>query len=143
MPGTAPAPSRSRPCSRTARFNDHGPRAGRPTVGADTFTNSVALTGTTDPAVDSTDQSQSVTDDSSASFGTARPSLSKQMKPRYFPMDCDPAAGQPYADPDTLNLAQRAFRQDDIICFKVRIDFPTTIAVRDMLLTDFVPTGTR
>jgi uncharacterized repeat protein (TIGR01451 family)/fimbrial isopeptide formation D2 family protein len=125
------------------RYNDHGPRAGRPTVGADSFTNTVSLTGTSEPAVQSTDLPLPVTDDSSASFGTARPTLSKQMKPRFVPMDCDPAVGEPYADSPTLTPTQRAFRQDDIICFKVRIEFPATIAIRNMLLTDFVPTGTR
>jgi uncharacterized repeat protein (TIGR01451 family) len=124
-------------------FNDHGPRAGRPTVGADEFTNVVGLLGATEPAVDSGEQPQGgVTDSSEASFGTPRSVLTKQMKPRAIGMNCDPGVAPAYADAETIPDAQRAFRQDDLVCFKVRIDFPTTIATRNMLLTDFLPTDT-
>lgn len=120
-----------------------GARAGRPTLAGDTFTNRVSLSAVTTP-IAGTGETGSVTvgDVSSATQTTPAPSVDKTLKPRYFPMDCDPTAGQPYGEPSGFTPAQLTFRKGDLMCFKLRVTFPSDVHARDVVVTDFLPPGT-
>ncbi|MEZ5184234.1 MAG: hypothetical protein R2720_00675 [Candidatus Nanopelagicales bacterium] len=113
---------------------------GLPTVGGDSFANTVSLEGTTTP-IPGTSESGSVTvgDTSRAEQGSALPSIDKQMQPRAVPQDCS-ALGL-YEDPAAIPAADRTFRKGDRICFKLRVDFPN-ISTRKPVVGDFLPIGT-
>ncbi len=113
---------------------------GLPTVGGDSFTNTVTLEGTTTP-IPGTSESGSATvgDSSSARQGSALPSIDKQMQPRAVPQDCSVLGD--YADPAGIPTADRTFRKGDVICFKLRVDFPN-ISTRKPVVGDFLPIGT-
>ncbi len=124
-------------------YNSPGPRGGLATVAGDSFTNTVALSGTTVPIDGIVDTGEvTVGDESSVTIGSDTPSISKQMKPRVVPMDCSENVPPGYDDPENLDRLQKAFRQGDLICFKLRVDFPATIATEDYVVSDFLPVGT-
>ena len=124
-------------------------RAGAATSAGDEFVNNASLTATT-TAIPGTDPLPgttipngaitSVTDDSSATQGTAAPTIDKTMKPRHEPVDCSTTGGPAYQEPGTG--PDWTFRSGDTACFKLRVSFPSTISTRNPVVTDFVPVGT-
>jgi len=127
-----------------------GDALGARTVAGDGFTNTVELTAKTNAIKDSDDNpvepgEETVGDTSQAEQGTPLPTISKEIKTRAAPPDfpggmkCDPTVAPPYvSDPDLLP----AFRKGDVICFKLRVDFPKTIDTKNAVVTDFPPVGT-
>ncbi len=123
---------------------------GLPTLAGDSFLNTASLTGTTTsiPQVSATEQGSvpGVTDASQKRLDTDLPTIAKEMKPRpanpaVQGMDCDPNVGDPYADSATFTDAQASFRNGDLLCFRLRVDFPRT-ATGSVVVTDFLPPDT-
>ena len=124
-----------------------GPHAGDPTASGDSFTNNVALTATTTP-ISGTGETgtQTVADTSSWTLTTDGLTIDKTIGPRSaFPLATDPvcgADGSGYGEPSSLPAADTRFRKGDLICFKVRANFPSTAYTRNPVVTDFLPVGT-
>lgn len=123
---------------------------GLPTLAGDSFLNTATLTGTTTsiPAVSPTETGSvlDVKDASDERLGTVLPTISKQMKPRPADpgvqgMDCDPTVGDPYGDSATFSADQASFRNGDLLCFRLRVDFPN-ITTGSVQVTDFLPAET-
>ncbi|MEZ5158118.1 MAG: isopeptide-forming domain-containing fimbrial protein [Candidatus Nanopelagicales bacterium] len=113
---------------------------GLPTVGGDSFVNTVSLEGTTTPIPGTSESGTAIVRDaSSARQGSALPSIAKQMQPRAIPQDCSVLGD--YTDPPTIPAPDRTFRKGDRICFKLRVDFPN-ISTRKPVVGDFLPIGT-
>ncbi|MEI2620267.1 MAG: isopeptide-forming domain-containing fimbrial protein [Candidatus Nanopelagicales bacterium] len=134
-----------------ARMLDTYRKTSQPTVAGDNFVNTVELTAETNAIKDNAGNpvepgEVTVGDDSRAEQGTPLPTISKQIKPRQAPstqtpdgMKCDPAVAPPYvSDPDP----RPSFRKGDVICFKLRVDFPSSIKTKNAVVTDFPPVGT-
>ncbi len=133
-----------------ARMLDTYRKTSQPTVAGDNFVNTVELTAQTNAIEDSDGNpvepgEVTVGDDSRAEQGTPLPAISKQIKPRAAPptfpggMKCDPAVPPAYvSDPDP----RPSFRKGDVICFKLRVAFPSTIDTKNAVVTDFPPVGT-
>ncbi len=123
----------------------NGDALGARTVAGDNFVNKVELTGTTTPITGVDGGPETVGDTSQAEQGTPLPKISKEIKTRAAPpafpggMKCDPGTPPSYvSDPDPLP----DFRKGDVICFKLRVDFPKTIDTKNAVVTDFPPVGT-
>ena len=122
---------------------------GAPTVAGDNFENTATLAGTTTPIPDVPpieSGPQQVGDSSREGLTSTQPSIDKQMKPRpanpgVQGIDCDPAVGDPYGQSKNFTDAQRTFRKGDILCFKLRVNFPA-ISTKGAVVTDFVPPDT-
>ncbi|HPJ19258.1 MAG TPA: isopeptide-forming domain-containing fimbrial protein, partial [Actinomycetota bacterium] len=133
-----------------ARMLDTYRKTSQPTVAGDNFVNTVDLSANTNAIKDSNDNpiepgEVAVEDDSRAEQGTPLPTISKQIKPRAAPptfpggMKCDPTVAPAYvSDPDP----RPSFRKGDVICFKLRVDFPSTVDTKNAVVTDFPPVGT-
>ena len=120
---------------------------GDPTASGDSFTNTVALSGTTTPIpLTGETGTQTVSDSSSATLGTDALTIDKTIGPRSsFPTAGGPLCGTDgvdYAEPSALPSSDTAFRKGDVVCFKVRVDFPSTSSTRNPVVTDFLPVGT-
>ena len=125
-------------------------RAGAATSAGDEFVNNASLKATT-TAIPGTDPLPgttipngpitNVTDVSSATQGTAEPTIDKTMKPRHEPVDCSTTGGPAYQEPGTG--PNWTFRSGDTACFKLRVSFPSTISTRNPVVTDFVPVGSQ
>ncbi|AXT86367.1 hypothetical protein C6I20_15080 [Aeromicrobium sp. A1-2] len=116
------------------------------TAAGDTFTNRVALTGTTRPIGDTSETgTQAVKDTSSATLVSDAPLLDKRiLKNTAAPHSCDddtwsadPADGnwrntqaEPGDDPFTIGSR---------VCFQVRVTFPTSTSTRKPVITDYLP----
>ena len=129
----------------------NGDVLGARTVAGDNFANTVKLSADTNAIKDSDGKpvepgQETVGDASKADQGTPLPTISKEIKTRAAPsttfpngMKCDPTVAPPYvSDPKPLP----AFRKGDVICFRLRVDFPTTIDTKNAVVTDFPPVGT-
>jgi large repetitive protein len=117
-----------------------GALAGRPTVSGDTFTNTVAVQGSTTP-VPGTGESGTVTvaDTSDATLTSESLSIDKTVRARTVgPAGCE--TGQ-YSDPAPDDPAF-LFRQGDLICFQLAVTFPATSSSRNVVVTDFLPPDT-
>ena len=124
-------------------------RAGAATSAGDEFVNNASLKATT-TAIPGTNPLPgtiiangpitNVTDVSSATQGTAEPTIDKTMKPRHEPVDCKTTVSPAYQEPGTGPTW--TFRSGDTACFKLRVNFPSTISTRNPVVTDFVPAGT-
>ena len=129
-----------------ARMLDRYRATVKPTVAGDSFKNKVELTGTTTPITGISGGPLEVGDTSQYTQGTPLPTISKEIKPRAAPsitfpngMKCDPGVPPSYvSDPDPLP----SFRKGDVICFKLRVDFPKAIDTKNAVVTDFPPVGT-
>ena len=129
-----------------ARMLDEYRATNKPTVAGDSFENNVALTATTTPITGVDGDPEPVGDASRYTQGTPLPTISKEIKTRAAPsitfpngMKCDPGVPPPYvSDPKPLP----SFRKGDVICFKLRVDFPKTIDTKNAVVTDFPPVGT-
>ncbi|MEI2785802.1 MAG: hypothetical protein V9E82_08905 [Candidatus Nanopelagicales bacterium] len=124
--------------------------SGLPTLAGDAFRNTANLVGTTTsiPQVAPTEQGSvtDVTDDSDERLATVLPTITKQMKPRpanpaVQGMDCAPGVGDPYADSAIFTDSQASFRNGDLLCFRLRVDFKD-ISTGSVLVTDFLPPET-
>ena len=62
------------------------------------------------------------------------------MKPRHEPVNCSTTGGPAYQEPGTG--PSWTFRSGDTACFKLRVNFPSTISTRNPVVSDFVPVGT-
>ncbi len=115
-----------------------GAVAGDPTSAGDTFTNTVRLAGDTTPPAEVEAPAPSGTvgvgDDSSATITAGGPSLSKTILPDTTPIDC--SAGGYLPNPP---LPLVTFSEGSRVCFRIRVDFPTDVATRNVVLTDFLP----
>ena len=128
-----------------------GERAGLPTVAGDSFTNRASLSATTTP-IPNTDESgpQTVTDTASATQNTAGPTVDKQLKPRDTSppqtgnplVDCATTTSPAYGEAVEFTPEQLTFRQGDQICFKLRVNFPSTVKTRAPVLSDYFPVDT-
>ncbi len=131
----------------------NGDALGARTVAGDNFVNTVELTAKTNAIKDSggnpVEPGQvQVGDDSRAEQGTPLPTISKEIKTRAAPPDfpggmkCDP---DPLVKPEYVSDPKPlpAFRKGDVICFKLRVKFPTTIDTKNAVVTDFPPVGTK
>ncbi len=122
---------------------------GAPTVAGDSFLNKATLAGDTTPIPDVVpieSGTQQVGDASQDGLASTLPTIDKQMKPRpanpgVQGMDCDPSVGDPYGQSKDFTDAQRTFRKGDILCFKLRVDFPA-ISTKGAVVADFVPPDT-
>ena len=124
-----------------------GPHAGDPTSSGDTFTNNVSLTATTTPIAGTGETGpQTVGDASSATLTTDGLSIDKTIGPRSaFPRATDPPCGTDgvgYGEPSAFPAADTRFRKGDLVCFKLRVNFPSTAYTRNPVVTDFLPVGT-
>lgn len=119
---------------------------GAPPVSGDGFTNTVELSATTSP-IDDTGESgeQTVTDGSGATQQSTSLTLGKTILPRTVGLfDAgDPCPATGYVDPtDPLVEAEDVqFRLGDRVCFRLRVDFASSIATRNAVVTDFLPVG--
>lgn len=80
-----------------------------------------------------------LTDDSAASVGTGTPSLLKQVANPVSlgdPANCTEGANATYH-----SGTQGSYRPGDIVCWKLRVDFPGTVSTGGVQLTDFLPRG--
>ena len=124
---------------------------GDPTLAGDSFRNTVNLDGKTTAINDSNNQPVEtpnpvdITDDSAYTLSTTLPVISKKIKPRAAPPDfpggmkCGLNDLPDYvSDPNPLPQ----FRLGDVICFKLRVDFPANITTKGAIVTDFPPVDT-
>jgi uncharacterized repeat protein (TIGR01451 family)/fimbrial isopeptide formation D2 family protein len=116
---------------------------GEPTSSGDSFTNRVSLTSTTTPVpATGVIGTVTVTDTSSSTIGTDDLTLDKTIGPRSQNGVCG-TDGAGYGEPSSFPAAQTQFRKGDVICFKLRVDFPTLTRTRNPVITDFLPAGTQ
>ncbi len=120
-------------------------KTAQPVLAFDTLHDSVAITGTS--AVVSGDDTTgplAISDVSAASITSNWGSISKKTlsgsaalaAPNAATLGC--ASGTSAASPDVVPR----FTRNDIVCFELKVTFPTGIRVRDALLTDFIPPNT-
>jgi uncharacterized repeat protein (TIGR01451 family)/fimbrial isopeptide formation D2 family protein len=117
-----------------------GVTTGSPTVAGDSFTNTVALDGTSQPlATNPPDQAADVivNDASSATQISTGPSIDKTIQARAVPMDCSVGA---YVDTPTP-ASRPSFHLGDRVCFQLRVNFPGSNPTRNAVVTDFLPAG--
>ena len=121
---------------------------GKPTVAGDSFEDNVELLATTEPIPYVDGDRVPVGDDSQYTQGTPLPTISKQMKQRAAPPDyptgmkCDPSVAPVYQDAADIAEADSQFRKGDVICFKLRVDFPSSVQTKNAVVTDFPPVDT-
>ncbi len=134
-----------------ARMRSTYSKGGAPTSSADEFVNTTALTANTtailgtDPLPGTTIPNgpiTGVTDSSSATQGTAQPTIDNTMNPRQDSPDCTTDLGAYTEPPIPPTGPDWTFRTGDTMCFKLRVEFPNTISTRNPIVTDFLPAGT-
>ncbi|MCB0965994.1 MAG: DUF11 domain-containing protein [Ilumatobacter sp.] len=117
---------------------------GAPPVSGDGFTNSIDLTATTTPLA-GTGEAGDVTvgDDSSATQSTTQLSIDKTVYPRTLLQPGDPCPDSGYIEPNDpgTDPADLEYRLGDRICFRLRVDFSSTVYTRNAVVTDFLPVG--
>lgn len=134
-------------------FNDE-----RPVLVGDSLTNLVSIAGAGDPICSTVigvipcvgpnppyiEHTQppgtELTDESDASVGSGRPTLDKQVatpSSLSTPVDCSTAAGASYQH-GTASF----YRPGDLVCWKIRVNFPSTVSTGGITLTDYLPLGT-
>lgn len=113
-----------------------------PTAAGDSFTNKVAIAGTS-TGVRGDSGTQAVVDDSKATITSNSPQIAKSVLPRSTTSpvtgaaDCAASTGT-YAsttptDPFTIN---------DVVCFRLQVTFPAGVQSRNATVTDMLPVGT-
>ena len=127
-----------------------------PTNGADAFSNTVDIDGTSnliagipdDPAFDG----ETIFDDGSVSFGTSSAAIDKSVSlpgPVGTDLDCDTASYVRTADagaasptaPAPLQDPVYAYRTGDRVCYRLGVDFPADLNFRNPVVNDFLPPG--
>lgn len=125
-------------------------QGGPPTGTGDTFTNVADVTGTTVPAEGTTvDTGEVVAENgSSATLDTGLVSLSKAVSANTARAKITGVSGDGNTCANRTDYsstavdASPAYQLGDLICFRIESDFPTGVATRDVIVTDFVPSGT-
>lgn len=115
-----------------------------PTTSGDAFANAVEVTGTTtaiDPILGAYPATQRVWDDSSAEIGTDLTTISKTVMPRDQVQADLPAGTDPCTAGSFSDSRQSGFRMGDTVCFELTVDFPSSIDVRNPVVSDFLPAG--
>ncbi len=118
---------------------------GEETSAGDTYTNRVALTGTTTP-IGGTSESgtRAVKDDSRATLGSDAPQLDKRvLKNTAAPHSCNDST---WTDSSTGNwfdsqtaASDAPFTIGSRVCFQVRVTFPNSSSTRLPVVTDYLP----
>jgi uncharacterized repeat protein (TIGR01451 family)/fimbrial isopeptide formation D2 family protein len=103
----------------------------------------IPCVGPTPPYIEHTETpGTTLDDDSSATVGSGRPTLDKQVAtPASLlpaPVDCSELGGAVYQQ-----TTATGYRPGDLICWKIRVNFPATISTGGVTLTDFLPAGTQ
>ena len=113
-----------------------------PTTSGDAFGNTVEDTGVTDaitPLLGRFPDTYQVWDDSGASIASDYTTIDKTVMPRG---EVEQGAS---GDPCTLgtfsDTLETGFRMGDTVCFQLQVTFPTSIDVRNPVITDFLPRG--
>lgn len=119
---------------------------GTPTSTGDSFTNHADVAATTTPVAANTVEhgDVAVDDDSEAALSSGGPTLSKAVWPNA---DRDPIAGAAQCPADTssewTSTGQPVAQLGDLLCFQVQLTAAPGVALRDAVVTDFVPVGTQ
>jgi uncharacterized repeat protein (TIGR01451 family)/fimbrial isopeptide formation D2 family protein len=115
--------------------------SGKPTAAGDEFVNTVHATGTTSSApgagLDDGRGPVAVIDDSDARQTTGLPELDKTIGQWQAVADCDTAT---YVDTPTP-ASRPMFALGDLVCFRLDLTLPGSVATRGAVLTDFLPDG--
>lgn len=103
----------------------------------------IPCVGPTPPYIEHTEAPGTVLDDdSSATIGSGRPTLDKQVATAASllpaPVDCSELGGAVYQQ-----TTATGYRPGDLICWKIRVNFPAAISTGGVTLTDFLPAGTQ
>ena len=130
--------------NRTAYITDTATKTYGNTTSGDSFSNHVAVGGTT-TAIPSLAAAYPLPlqawDDSRASIKSDLTTIDKQVMPRTGVAQ-GLAAG---VDPCTAGTFQQdtaqGFRMGDTVCFELRVAFPSSIATRNPAVQDFLPSG--
>ncbi len=118
-------------------------RGGGPVSSSDDFVNTVDLASTSNTIVDGlgTIAATPVEDESEAGLTARGPSISKDVAlPVAGPIsECGPGGnGDGLSwDPDQAGT----FSPGDIVCFRLRVQFPTMLDTLNPIVTDFLPAG--
>ncbi len=115
-----------------------------PTTSGDSFGNTVEFTAVTDaisPLLGWFPETLQVWDDSGASIASDFTTIDKTVMAR-----ADVEQGlAPGVDPCTLgtfsDTLETGFRMGDTVCFNLNVTFPTSIDVRNPVITDYLPRG--
>ena len=117
---------------------------GTPTSTGDTFTNAAVVTATTSPVPGAPeDGTVAVEDDSAATLESDLPVLDKRVwaNPDRTPLtgaaQCSALAGSAWSA-----TSQPVVRLGDLLCFRVEVAAADGVALRDVVVRDFVPVGT-
>ncbi|MEK6342256.1 MAG: isopeptide-forming domain-containing fimbrial protein, partial [Curtobacterium sp.] len=117
--------------------------SGGPTAAGDRFTNTVQMRGTS-TGVHGDTGTTPVADDSQASIVSNSPSIEKAVLPRSQSAgvtkasDCTASTRTGY----TTTTPSDAFVLGDVVCFRLRVDFPAGVQSRNATVTDMLPVGT-
>lgn len=119
------------------------------TSAGDTFPNTVELTGVTDPVPGNTvDQgSRDVTNGSSASLATSGAGITKTVwsNPNREQIESvDGASASCAVAPQSEFVGENGplLQLGDLVCFRIEVKYPTSVATRNAVITDFLPDGT-
>jgi uncharacterized repeat protein (TIGR01451 family)/fimbrial isopeptide formation D2 family protein len=130
----------------TARMRGSYSSAGSsgPTSSGDSFGNTVAVAGTATPIHDTDTVPRAVTNGSGTSISTTSTQISKQVLSRTAgpissAADCSTASQSLYS-PNTDTASP--FQLGDDVCFRLEVDFPSSIDTRNPSVTDYLPVGT-
>ncbi|GAA2524738.1 hypothetical protein GCM10009860_00610 [Microbacterium mitrae] len=118
------------------------------TSAGDTFPSTVELTGVTDPATGNTvDQdSRDVENGSSASLATSGAGITKTVwsnPGRQQIESVDGASTSCAVAPPGEFVGENGplLQLGDLVCFRIKVDYPTRVATRNAVITDFLPDG--
>ncbi|WP_242089443.1 isopeptide-forming domain-containing fimbrial protein [Curtobacterium sp. DN_7.5] len=117
--------------------------SGGPTAAGDRFTNTVQMQGTS-TGVHGDTGTTAVADDSQASIVSNSPAIAKAVLPRSQSngvtkaSDCTASTRTGY----TTTTPSEAFQLGDVVCFRLRVDFPAGVQSRNATVTDMLPVGT-
>ncbi len=117
--------------------------SGGPTAAGDRFTNTVQMRGTS-TGVHGDTGTTPVADDSQASIASNSPAIEKAVLPRsqsdgvQKASDCTASTRTGY----TTTTPSDAFQLGDVVCFRLRVDFPAGVQSRNATITDMLPVGT-
>ena len=114
--------------------------AGDPTANGDSFTNSVAISGTSTPRTGTGETgTNTVQDTDSVTQVATGGSLTKTVQPRTVPQNC---SDNSYSRSASLTSTQVAFRKGDVICFEITAAFSSEVETLSPVLRDILPLGT-
>jgi uncharacterized repeat protein (TIGR01451 family)/fimbrial isopeptide formation D2 family protein len=123
---------------------------GRRTSVGDRFSNTVELEGTVNPVAGNTVDEGAAPgrNGSESSIGTEAVTMAKTVwaNPDRLPITGVAGAGTTCAAADDYTSPTGAdvpaLQLGDLVCFRITADFPTGVATRDVVVSDFLPLGT-